>query len=68
MNLGKHIRRRRVQAKLTQQQLAEKIGCNSHTISRYEIGLRIPTLRMLKKISVAVDCELIIELQKPFYK
>lgn len=64
-NIGKHLRRRRLQARLSQCELAEKIGCNSHTISRYEVGLRIPTIAMLKKIAKATGCELIIELQKP---
>lgn len=63
--LGRHLRHRRSQAKLTQPELAAKVGCVPNTISRYEMGLRQPTLKMLKRIAKALGYGLVIELQKP---
>lgn len=37
--------------KLTQEQLAEKLGLNRATISNYEIGRRLPNLNDLKRFA-----------------
>ena len=49
MPISQAIRRARKKLKLTQRQLAEKLGFNDHTlISKYENGERVPPRRVLK--------------------
>jgi len=49
--LGKKIRLARVEADLTQTQLAQKIKAKQKSISRYETGASLPTLETLVKIA-----------------
>lgn len=56
--LGKKIKLARVDAELTQGELAEKIKAKQKSISRYETGLSVPSLETLEKIAKA--------LKKPF--
>lgn len=44
----------RIAAGLTQQQLAEKSKISRENISRYESGMRIPSIRSLKAIASAL--------------
>lgn len=52
--LGENIRKSRKDINLTLEQLAEKIGSSSGTISHIENGTRKPSLDMLNKISEAL--------------
>ncbi|MCJ7581759.1 MAG: helix-turn-helix domain-containing protein [Candidatus Aminicenantes bacterium] len=52
--LGKKIRLARVEADLTQIQLAEKIKAKQKSISRYETGTSLPSLETLVKIAKAL--------------
>lgn len=54
----KNLIKLRKEAKMTQTQLAEKVGVNSNTISQYELGKREPSLEILKKISQELNCSL----------
>lgn len=56
--LGKKIKVARVEADMTQGDLAEATGILQKSISRYETGLALPTLETLEKIAK--------ELEKPF--
>ncbi len=56
--LGKKIKLARVEADMTQGDLAEATGILQKSISRYETGLALPTLETLEKI--------VKELEKPF--
>ena len=49
--LGKKIRLGRVELDLTQTQLAEKIKTKQKSISRYETGASLPSIRTLVKIA-----------------
>ena len=49
--LGKKIKLARVEAELTQGELAEKIKAKQKSISRYENGLALPSLETLEKIA-----------------
>lgn len=40
----------------SQEELAEKLGLNKFTISKYEQGTREPDLNTLEKIKIALDC------------
>ncbi len=52
--LGKKIKLARVEADLTQTQLAQKIKANQKSISRYETGASLPSLGTLVKIAKAL--------------
>lgn len=42
---------------LTQKQLAEKLGCSTRTIYRWETGLIRPSAQAMEKIAVALGCQ-----------
>ena len=55
--LGLNIRRhRRYIQRLTQAQLAERVGCTAQAISEYENGKREVTVTMLLALSEALSC------------
>ena len=49
--LGKKIRLARVELDLTQTQLAQKINTQQKSISHYETGASLPSLKTLVKIA-----------------
>lgn len=49
--LGKKIKIARIELDLTQTQLADKIGAKQKSISRYETGTSVPSIRTLVKIA-----------------
>ena len=53
--LGENLRAARVAAKLTQEDLAEKLGTTKSAISRYEQGKREPALAQIAKIAAALN-------------
>ncbi|MBR6380939.1 MAG: helix-turn-helix domain-containing protein [Lachnospiraceae bacterium] len=59
MELGKKIRQLRFQAKLTQEQLAEKLGIGAQSVSKWENGATMPdisTLPLLAEVfGVTID-------------
>ena len=50
-NVGKKLQELRKARKLTQQQLAEKMGVTRATVSNYEVGRRAPHLSELKRFA-----------------
>jgi transcriptional regulator with XRE-family HTH domain len=56
--LGRRVAELRKAAKLTQEQLAEKVGVAPETISRLERGASVPSLRSLERIAAAVGVQL----------
>lgn len=50
-NIGNKIKTLRKSKKLTQFELAEKLGLNRASISNYEVGRRTPHLSELKRIA-----------------
>ena len=48
--IGKFIAEQRKKKKLTQEQLAERLGINNRTISRWENGINMPDASLYKKI------------------
>ena len=50
-NIADNIKNLRVQHKLSQQRFGFKIGISGKTISAYENGKCLPTLKVLEKIS-----------------
>jgi len=56
--LGQKIKTARKQKGLSQEQLADLVGYKVGTISKYEQGYRIPDIGMLRKIAIALECNL----------
>lgn len=56
--MGKTIAARRLKASLTQAELAELIGVEQETISRFERGATLPPLNRLADIADALKCPL----------
>lgn len=57
--LGNRIRNARLSANLSTEELANKLGKTTVTISNYEMGRRCPTLKTLVKISEVTERSLI---------
>lgn len=55
--MGEKLRAARKAAGLSQVELAEKIGCKQHHISRWEAG-REPGALTLKKLAQALGCKM----------
>lgn len=53
-DLPEAIRKYRIKAEMTQEQLAEAAEVNMHTISRIERGITSPTTQTLTKIFAAI--------------
>ena len=56
--LGKRIKALRLARKQTQADLAEALGCEPMTVSRYERGSYAPSIDALDQIAQALDCTL----------
>lgn len=55
IKIGKFIAEQRKQKDLTQEQLAEKLGINNRTISRWENGKNMPDISLYKSICNILD-------------
>ena len=58
IKIGKFIAEKRKEKKLTQENLAEKLGVTSKTISRWENGNYMPDISLLKPLSEELDITL----------
>ena len=54
--MGKHPQTKKSE-KMTQQDLADKIGKGISTVQKYELGITCPPLDVIRKICVALDCD-----------
>lgn len=54
VEFGNRLRQLRKERKLTQQQLAELIGVKNSVISFYEVGERVPSPEVLRKLALAL--------------
>ena len=52
----------RARAKLTQEQLAERMGTSQSAVARIESGNRIPSVRTLQRFAAATGTRLVIKL------
>jgi len=52
--LGRNIAERRKQLGWTQEQVAERVGVDAETISRFERGANLPSLLTLENLSIAL--------------
>lgn len=61
--IAAHIRERRYELELTQQQVAERAGTSHSFISKLEAGDHIPTIPVLQRILAVLDEELLIGIE-----
>ena len=54
----------RLEANLTQKELAQKCGMKQSNISRLESGKSNPTIRFLEKLANSLDCDLVNKIRK----
>ncbi len=62
--IAAHIRERRYELNLTQQEVAERAETSHSFISRIEGGDHIPTIPVLKRILAVLDEELLIGIER----
>ncbi len=62
--IAAHIRERRYELDLTQQEVAERAGTSHSFISKLEGGEHIPTILVLKRILAVLDEELLIGIER----
>ncbi len=58
VKLGNDIKRLRLEKGYTQKQVAEKMGGNDPTVSKWEKTLRLPSVEMLIKVAQLYDVSL----------
>src|SRR5581483_6910984 len=62
--IAAHIRERRYELDLTQQEVAERAGTSHSFVSKLEGGDHIPTIPVLKRILAVLDEELLIGVER----
>ena len=62
--IAAHIRERRYELELTQEQVAERAGTSHSFISKIEGGDHIPTIEVLKRILSVLDEQLLIGIER----
>jgi ribosome-binding protein aMBF1 (putative translation factor) len=62
--IAAHIRERRYELDLTQQEVAEHAGTSHSFVSKLEAGDHIPTIPVLKRILAVLDEELLIGIER----
>jgi ribosome-binding protein aMBF1 (putative translation factor) len=62
--IAAHIRERRYELDLTQQDVAQRAGTSHSFISKLEAGNHIPTIPVLKRILAVLDEELLIGIER----
>lgn len=62
--IAAHIRERRYELDLTQQEVAERAGTSHSFISKVESGGHMPTIPVLKRILAVLDEELLIGIER----
>jgi ribosome-binding protein aMBF1 (putative translation factor) len=62
--IAAHIRERRYELNLTQQEVAEQAGTSHSFISKLEAGDHIPTIPVLKRVLAVLDEELLIGIER----
>jgi transcriptional regulator with XRE-family HTH domain len=57
IDIGRRVRERRRELRLTQEELAGFLGVNRNTIGRIEMGQTLPSLKMLMRLAKALNVE-----------
>lgn len=62
--VGESIKRERIKAGLTYEQLAELVGSKKDSIYRYETGKKNPSMPLLEKICEVLNCTIELKPKK----
>lgn len=62
--LAAHIRERRYELDLTQQEVAERAGTSHSFVSKLERGEHLPTIPVLKRILAVLNEELLLGFER----
>lgn len=62
--IAAHVRERRYELELTQQEVAERAGTSHSYVSKLESGDHIPTIPVLQRILRVLDEELLIGIER----
>ncbi len=62
--LGRRLRELRLQAGLTQAELAARVGISQPNVARLESGVNPPNLSTLRKIADALSADVVVAFQK----
>jgi ribosome-binding protein aMBF1 (putative translation factor) len=62
--IAAHIRERRYELDLTQQEVARRAGTSHSFISKIESGAHIPTIPVLKRVLAVLDEQLLIGVER----
>jgi ribosome-binding protein aMBF1 (putative translation factor) len=62
--IAAHIRERRYELELTQQQVADRAGTSHSFVSKLESGTHIPTIPVLTRIFAVLDERLLIGIER----
>lgn len=57
IEVGKEIKKARLYRKLTQKQLADRLGTKQKVITRWENGNQLPTLKTMERIGKALGAQ-----------
>lgn len=57
IEVGKEIKKARLYRKLTQKQLADRLGTKQQVITRWENGNQLPTLKTMERIGKALGAQ-----------
>jgi HTH-type transcriptional regulator/antitoxin HipB len=60
--IGQAVRERRLALGLSQAELARRAHMTQPALSRLEAGGVVPTIRLLERISAALDADLVVQL------
>ncbi len=61
--VGNIIRKARLEQKMTQKQLADKMELSDKTISKWECGFGNPDIRLILKLSIVLDIDVLALLK-----
>ena len=67
VGIGDRIKKARIEAGMSQPELAERLGKCTRTVVRYETGITEPSVSMLEKIAALLDVSLgyLLGISKP---
>ena len=57
MTFGEKIREARLEKSMSQNQVALKLGVNRRTLGNWETGAREPSIEMIRKLALVLDCD-----------
>jgi DNA-binding XRE family transcriptional regulator len=62
--IGRELMKARVRTRLTQAELARRMGTTQPAIARFEAGRCLPSLKMLERLAEATLCRLVVRLER----